>query len=424
MILTKNIKRTIEHKIGADVQLLGIKSVESAVLKGMKSYGYKNPETYGILLESDKTVYDSFVEDVVIPKTWFFRNKDSFLFLKNKYIKEWRESNKAILKVLSIPCSTGEEPYSIAATLFEGGLSKEQFHIDAMDISNKAIKFAECGIYLKTHTHMEDVNYSGKFLYKKDNRILVDDILKSQITFSHVNLLNMENISKRKYDLIFCRNVFIYFNDAARKKVIRNLENKLAKDGIIFTGHAELNIFLNAGLKKINFKNIFACREEIIDGEELKPYKRKKIINKKRIIIDRKTTTVNTNNTNNTKIKSKLKKDEISDVKKSESDKREISVFEEIEFYANKEDYVKAMELCNSYIDGNSEPDAEIFCLRGLVNQLQGHFDAAENDFNKAIYLNPESYETLLHMSNLMERKGLMKKAQLFKNRAKRLLNK
>ncbi len=123
MILTKNIKRTIEHKIGADVQLLGIKSVESAVLKGMKSHGYKSPETYGILLESDKAVYNSFVEDVVVPKTWFFRNRDSFLFLKNKYIKEWKKSNKEVLRVLSIPCSTGEEPYSIAATLFEGGLS-------------------------------------------------------------------------------------------------------------------------------------------------------------------------------------------------------------------------------------------------------------------------------------------------------------
>ena len=82
-------------------------------------------------------------------------------------------------------------------------------------------------------------------------------------------------------------------------------------------------------------------------------------------------------------------------------------------------DYQKAMLLCETYIE-EMKPDAEIFYIKGLIHQLQNSIDNAQVNFEKAIYLKPDFYDALLQMSFLMEKKGKLKSAVLFKNRAKK----
>ena len=89
------------------------------------------------------------IEEVIIPETWFFRDSKPFQSLdtlvKKKYIKTIASGKK--LRILSAPCSTGEEAYSIAMVMINNGLTSNQFHIDAIDISNRNIEIASIGIY-------------------------------------------------------------------------------------------------------------------------------------------------------------------------------------------------------------------------------------------------------------------------------------
>ncbi len=394
MIISDNINKIIEKKIGADINLLGVKNVESAILNGIKKSKAKSIEEYGILLQIDNNIYNSFVEEIIIPKTWFFRNKDSYIYLKNEIIGKWKTEENRVLRVLSIPCSTGEEPYSIASTLFEAGLNKSNFTIDAMDISNNAISFANCGIYPKNHTQIEDVSFINQYIFENGENIYVDDQLKSQISFINANLLDINSLNKKKYDIIFCRNVFIYFTKKAREKVILNLKNLLIKGGLIFTGHAELNIFLNSGFIKTGTKNSFVCSVGKKKKKELKKKKKRELkINIKKAIISKEQINIEKEPT--------------------------VLTYQMIKSLADIGEYQKAMLLCETYIE-EMKPDAEIFYIKGLIHQLQNSMDNAQVNFEKAIYLKPDYYDALLQMSFLMEKKGKLKSAVLFKNRAKR----
>ncbi len=403
MILTDKIKNIIERKLGADIDLMGAKSIESAVLSEMKKSKADSIGEFEKLLRIDNDIYNSFIDEIIVPKTWFFRNKDSFLFLKEEVSKELKSNKDYFIKILSIPCSTGEEPYSIAATLFEAGLKKNQFHIDAMDISNKSISIAKNGVYLKKQSYFEEVDYSEKYIFEKDGSIMVDDILKDQITFFNANLLDVFGINNTKYDVIFCRNVFIYLNQKSRNAVITNLKNKLAKNGMLFTGHAEINIFFNCGFIKVDSKNSFVCKIE-------KRENKKTIIKKiKKVKVDRRKVDF----TRVFKEKTKLVETLI-----EKKDGKFFSL-QEIKSFADNGDYKQAMDLCESYLDMKN-PNAEIYCIKGLIHQLQNDLDMAQKCFEKAIYLKPYYYDALLHMSILYEKKGSLDQSERFKKRAQK----
>jgi chemotaxis protein methyltransferase WspC len=76
---------------------------------------------------------EALIEQLVVPETWFFRDEKPFALLTEYVLKEWLSRQQSTLRLLSLPCSTGEEPYSIAMTLLEAGLSPQRFHIDAID---------------------------------------------------------------------------------------------------------------------------------------------------------------------------------------------------------------------------------------------------------------------------------------------------
>jgi len=406
MILSDNIKKKIENEIGADVELLGIKSVETAVASEMRANGIKKVKDYINIIDNDYLKFNLLIEKIVVPKTWFFRNKDSFLYLKNNFLLKWRMNKNNFLNVLSIPCSTGEEPYSIAATLIEGGLKKQDFHIDAFDISQKSISIAKKGVYSKRHTHIEDLPYAKGYIHCKEDNYIVDDRLSETVSFKKYNLMNLNK--RKKYDIIFCRNIFIYLNNEAREIVLENLKKILKKEGVIFTGHAEIGIFLNSGFNKVNSKNSFVCKigdngnnENIVNKVHVK---RKKRI-KKRVVVSNKQLV--------------FRNDIEKDKKVLKNDNEEL-LREKIINLSDSGKYDEAMALCNEYLNKYSL-NAEIFCIRGLIYQLKNDFDEAENDFTKAIYLDPYYYEALLHKSNLLTRKGKNEKAEMYRVRAKRV---
>lgn len=137
------IEKLIADKTGIDPKIIGSSKIERAIRNRWQTINLVNNVSYFKLLQNSPTELQALIEEIVVPETWFFRDYSPFEFLL-KYIQAQSVTapRSTPWRLLSVPCSTGEEPYSIAMTLLEAGLSPEQFTIDAVDISENAIEQA------------------------------------------------------------------------------------------------------------------------------------------------------------------------------------------------------------------------------------------------------------------------------------------
>jgi chemotaxis protein methyltransferase WspC len=131
------VHRLLEAEIGLDLDSVGASSLRAAVAARMAARGVRDPALYASLLES-RDEREALVDAVVIPETWFFRDRVPFELLAERATPG--------LRVLSAPCSSGEEPYSIAMALLDAGLAPGGFRIDALDISAPLLARARAGI--------------------------------------------------------------------------------------------------------------------------------------------------------------------------------------------------------------------------------------------------------------------------------------
>lgn len=175
--------------------------------------------------------------------THFFRENDHFDFLKEKLI-EWKEEGQTKFRIWSSACSTGEEPYSIAITAMEAlNSSFVDLKILATDISTRVLEQCRKGEY---YAHKVD-NIPGYLLQKyfekrkvnNDWVYVVSDRIKKLITFSRLNLIETPYPMKGPFDVIFCRNVMIYFDDKVRNILVNEIYRLLKPKGYLLVGHSE-----------------------------------------------------------------------------------------------------------------------------------------------------------------------------------------
>ncbi|MEE8379870.1 MAG: CheR family methyltransferase, partial [Gammaproteobacteria bacterium] len=160
------IKSLLKETIGLSSESIGDSSIERAINHRKDILKIDHADGYMSLLLEDESELEELVEEVVVPETWFFRNLVPFETLSScvPELDKRKKLESSPLRVLSLPCSTGEEPYSIAITLMELGLKENEFLIDAQDISKRAIRKARRAIYGK-HSFREesDVNLEKYF---------------------------------------------------------------------------------------------------------------------------------------------------------------------------------------------------------------------------------------------------------------------
>jgi chemotaxis protein methyltransferase WspC len=160
------IKEILNVRIGLHADSVGDSSIERAIGHRMHAIGITRMASYLERLSKDENEIDELVEEVVVPETWFFRNSIPFKTMVDcvqelRLIKKHRVHD--ILKILSIPCSTGEEPYSISMSLLDGGLKAGEFKIDAVDISKRALTKARRGIYGRHSFRENDLTFREKY---------------------------------------------------------------------------------------------------------------------------------------------------------------------------------------------------------------------------------------------------------------------
>jgi len=189
-----------------------------------------------------------FINAVTTNKTDFFREPKHFDFMRSTALPSLINSGRPEinhLRVWSVACATGEEPYTLAIVMEEAlnNLSSISYSILATDISTKVLQRAHLGIYeesrLETMPDYLKKKYFLKSKDKNDPRVRVVPLLRSRVAFSWFNLTQEDYRIKEMMDIIFCRNVMIYFDRDTQEGVLHNLCKLLRPGGYLFMGHSE-----------------------------------------------------------------------------------------------------------------------------------------------------------------------------------------
>lgn len=205
---------------------------------------------------------------MTVNETYFFRETHQFDCMVEELLDEIvRTQNKTELKIWSVPSSTGEEPYSIAIYLMERwpGINHVDVELLSSDIDSSVLEKAKAGIFNERSVQNLSPSLRKKYFTKTEFGLYqATDDLRSCVHFSKVNLNEQKDMQKyRDIDLIFCRNVLIYFDDYSRRNVAEALYDALSPGGYIFLGHSESMSRISSLFKIRKFKDALAYQKPV-----------------------------------------------------------------------------------------------------------------------------------------------------------------
>ena len=185
------------------------------------------------------------INSMTVNETYFFREDYQFAALVDGICPAIAKKKKPgdAIRIWSIPCSTGEEPYSIAIYLLDRWSRADEFDIEilASDIDTRVLASARAGIYgersLQKLSKSEKERY---FTFLRQDQYRIRDEIRESIDFSQINVMDTKQIQRyRNIDVIFCRNLLIYFDDVSRRQAVEAMYECLVPGGFICLGHSE-----------------------------------------------------------------------------------------------------------------------------------------------------------------------------------------
>ena len=251
----------LHRTIGLDAESIGSNAVSRAV---RERYNAWRDECGGTLddyyraVTQDPARMQELIEAVVVPETWFFRDPEAFAALARLARLRLHERPASPLRVLSAPCSTGEEAYSVAMALIEAGIPAERFTIDAIDVSERALAIARRAHYGRNAFRGRSLGFRDRHFRATDGGWQLDPAVAQSVRFSQANLLQLDAHAFERFDFILCRNVLIYFDRDTQCAVLRVLDRLLAEGGTLFVGPAETGLLMREGMSSANIPLAFA----------------------------------------------------------------------------------------------------------------------------------------------------------------------
>ncbi|MDR1840247.1 MAG: protein-glutamate O-methyltransferase CheR [Treponema sp.] len=213
--------------------------LESRLKERLREKNVPSVATYLETIKKDKEELKGFLDSITTNLTRFFRNQAHFDALEKFVIPEIMNIKKTpgTIRIWSAGCSTGEEPYTIAMLLNEILPKTWNFDILASDISLKCLMTAKEGFYADSRIVGIPDNYLAKYFDKVDGGYKIHADIHAKIRFDYHNLKN--DSGQRNLDVVFCRNVIIYFDEAAQTAVINRFWDAMASKSFLFIGHSE-----------------------------------------------------------------------------------------------------------------------------------------------------------------------------------------
>ncbi len=397
------IEALLQKKIGLLSSSIGKSSLDRSIRKRMNVLAIADKDVYVEKLKSSHPELQELIEEVVVPETWFFRGPESFAaihsFLENHWTPKHRNNQ---LKVLSAPCSSGEEAYSLAMFFLSSGWPAGNFTIHGVDISSRAIAKAEEGMYSKNSFRGKDLAYRSQYFRKNANFYCLNKNVRDLVQFHTANLLQaefMENLGV--FDVIFFRNILIYFDAHSRRRIISTLDRILAEDGLLFVGHAEANLYNDSDspFTPAPYRQAFALHKkhkQQLQAPTMNNHAAKTAPTRHRSFTKKQTPPLQ------------------APLPKVSPDLQRAREF------ADKGEFAKAAFLCEEYLE-QCGPSVQAFYLLGIIRDAADDPIEAEKLFRKALYLDPNHEEVLVFLMLLAEKKGDWTEVKTLKQRIERL---
>jgi chemotaxis protein methyltransferase WspC len=405
-IIHRELAELLNKVIGLHIPVIGAVTLERCIKKRLKELDLESQRQYLRILQKDKEELNRLIEEVVIPETWFFRGPETFIVLGNLISQHFDRLAGRPIRILSIPCSSGEEPYSIVMTLLDSGWSNHGFHVDAVDISSRAIDKARRAVYTKNSFRNKDLVFRDKYFVQQEGTYVLDKEIVQKVHFVCGNVLDpasLENLGC--YDIIFCRNILIYLDQEAQKRTVSVIEGLLSPRGFLFVGTAEAYIYLSRGFFPVDQRNCFVMSRDtgkknssIQQEAGQEPTEREKGRKKINLVEERKTPLLQV----------------LPSIASSEVRLREARAL------ADKGELEAAAKLCLETIL-KVGPCAEAHHLLGIIDGFNGNIDGAIMHMKKALYLQPDHQDSLILLLYMSKRKGDRKAVENYRRRLRRL---
>ncbi|MDD5773198.1 MAG: tetratricopeptide repeat protein [bacterium] len=437
--LFKLFRDFIHEKSGLYLDKSKLDSLRMSLLsrvtkKNISSYAeYYDFLKFNVLREDE---FRELLNLITINETSFFRNPDQFTALREVVLPEIINRKCAkdkTIRIWAAGCSSGEEPYSIAMTVWSSLLDRKSWkvHILGTDVSNRVLEAAKKGVYSKRTLRGVDDSFLRNFFEKRDDErdkdcYAVKDSIKEMVQFKYFNLVEtpyplneMEN-----WDIIFCRNVTIYFKPESTKRVIHNFYQSLAGKGYLFIGHSETLSNISDEFELVGARGaFFYCktgREKI--KSELNYVKNnvlRKIDNR---IFQKDLFSWENLDGREKNVPSSPGVVPINRAKDDLSKKIEI-LLKNAERSINKENIEDAVKFCLEA--ENLDPLAwNAYFLLGLIYNNAGKLEDAIIQFKKVIYINPKYFLVHYYLGNIYQKTGDYQNAVMSFNNALEYLNK
>ncbi|WP_194723321.1 CheR family methyltransferase [Noviherbaspirillum malthae] len=399
-------------------------AVEHAVRRRMREAGEDDPNLYALHALGDSQELSALIDQIVVPETWFFRDVDAFAAATAFVAGQIRKGRRPV-RLLSIPCATGEEPYSMAIALAEAGIARDDVVIEAIDVSRGAIKRAQRGLYHRNAFRTKDLAFRERYFRRTEQGEgyqLREDILDA-VSFRCANLLTLKQEAQgahtEQFDIIFCRNLLIYFDEATQRNAAAKLRSLLRDDGLLLSGYAETNAFVQHGFAAAPFPKAFA----LIKASKADASAPSIAVDSPPIAVKRKERKHSLPQTldsrpqpmprvaPSTALASSLKADSKAELQTGLLQAREAADA------GNLQEAERIYRQCLQ-----SAPDcAEAYFMLGLLLERQSDAGAAAEHLRRAVYLAPDHYDALCHLALLAEQDGDAASAERYRQRAARV---
>ncbi|OQX37571.1 MAG: hypothetical protein B0D91_06385 [Oceanospirillales bacterium LUC14_002_19_P2] len=446
----------LRQHIGLDPESIGQEAIEQSIKRRMSASGLDNPDLYFMKVTEDPVELTALVDEITVGETWFFREFRAFSVLQEKALgSRSRLNGLTQFRVASMPCSSGEEAYSIAMALFDIGLLENQFVVDGYDINTDAMRKARKAEYGRVSFRGTMPDFSKPYFKKHGDGFSLKPMVKQCVSFHQANLLELANNAEpRLYDVIFCRNFLIYLDAPSRKRMADVLRRSLAEDGILMVGHCEAPSIAQLGFHTLARDKRFAFSKASRDAlavnvvpplsrpaaaaESKKQPEKFPLLSGKPALrsgaeaskaatvshVKTKPSTLAFARPSDELMRSAVKTEtarEAPAAKPREAVESLEDKLDAIEMLADSGKLDKAKEACRQLMRQHPE-NVEAQFLMGVISEAAGEWASAFQYFRKVLYLHPEHHEALLHGAMVCERQGEMAKAQNLRTRLSRLI--
>ncbi|THF36213.1 chemotaxis protein CheR [Pseudomonas atacamensis] len=403
----------LKERIGLDVASVGAAIIERAVRQRTTLSQAAHTDEYWQLLQGSRDEQQALIEAVIVPETWFFRYPESFATLGKLARQRLAElNNMRALRILSLPCSTGEEPYSIAMALLDAGLQPHQFKVDGMDISPLSVEKARRALYGKNSFRGQDLEYRERHFFAEQDGHRVNEYVREQVRWQVGNVLDPTLLaSEPAFDFVFCRNLLIYFDQSTQKQVFEVLKRLTHVDGVLFIGPAEGSLLGRLGMRSIGIPQSFAFSRHSEPHPEPLPTPKPVAVPASQ------------------PMRSALPPAPVRNrpfaavtplpVTKKTANPDAATLLAQIAALANEGKSADARAACEQYLRSH-EPVAQVFYWLGLLSDVAGLSLEAQGFYRKALYLEPQHPEALMHLAALLQAQGDTAGARRLQERAAR----